>query len=602
MNRRARLEHAGPRVAFGALRSKPRLGGACILAAVLVVLGIHGPAHADELEIDWGGRIQSDLRFRISPVGVGGFYGRQELPAGVERNWNTLGLKLDAKFGKFKGVAQLDFVYSGMPEQLTSVTELSRIEKTDPYRIEARALYAEASGIFFKNLDVRIGQQVVSWGVGDQFNPTNNLNPDDLRDPLLFGRQTANFMVKADYWISEDWSISAVLVPIFKPALVPLSGSLALAQLDRMPFVDDALRHRVIAEQAAAQTLFGFPTVVGTVTPKLPDPSFGNMQFAYRIAGTIKEHDVALSYYRGRSDFPQPIANHTRLVADKRCNPNDPSDCIEGTLVTDVTVEYPEMHVYGFNASGEVNPFKWIRDDLNGLGYRFEGALVVPQEKRLTVTNDDLPLGIPQPGGEYDYDDDGQPGARHRPLVVEDRAFLKWVLGLDYTFGEHVYVNAMWVHGMVDEFGAGDFITSGFAVRQSGLVDGANVLACALVKNGETCAREILRPRLGDYVIVGADLKFMNQAALFRLFAILDATPLTESAWDGDQGKRVMRSMSPLSAEGFSMVLFPQLEYNFGNGLELSAGGLFQLGKSYTKFGSAETGGNVLWTRGRYSF
>ena len=354
-----------------------RLGGASFLAAALF-LSIQQPAHADELELDWGGRIQSDLRFRIAPVGVGGFYARQELPAGVERNWNTLALNLKANYGKFKGVAELNFVYSGFPEQLTTITDLSRIEKTDPYRIEARALYAEASGIFFKNLDLRIGQQVVSWGVGDQFNPTNNLNSDDLRDPLLFGRQAANFMVKADYWISEEWSISAVLAPIFRPALLPLSGSLALAQLDRMPFVEDSVRYRIIGEQAAAQTLFGYPTVVGTVTPKLPEPTFGNMQFAYRIAGSIKEHDVALSFYRGRSDFPQPTANHTRLVDDKRCNPNNPADCVNGTLVTDVTVEYPEMYVYGFNAAGEVNPFKWINDDINGIGYRFEGALIVP--------------------------------------------------------------------------------------------------------------------------------------------------------------------------------------------------------------------------------
>ncbi len=578
-----------------------RLGGASLVAAALSLAAAPN-AHADELEFNWSGRIQSDLRFRLNSVGVGGFYARQELPAGVERNWNTLGLKLDANYGRFKGVASFEFVYSGFPEQLTSVSDLSRIEKTDPYRLEARALYVEASGIFLKNLDLRIGQQIVSWGVGDQFNPTNNLNSDDLRDPLLFGRQAANFMVKADYWINEDWSHSAVLVPIFKPALLPLSGSLALAQLDRMPFVSDTFRHRVIAEQAAAQTLFGFPTVVGSVTPKLPEPTLDNMQFAYRLAGTIKEHDVALSFYRGRSDFPQPTANHTRLVDDKRCNPNDPNDCINGLLLTDVTLEYPQMHVYGINAAGEVNPLKWIDEDINGIGYRFEGALIVPQGQSIKVTNDDLPLGIPQPAGEYDYDGDGQPGGGRQPLVVEQKAFLKWVLGLDYTFGEHVYVNAMWVHGMVDEFGAGDFMTPGYAVRQSGVVEGANVLSCALGKNGQTCAREILRPRLGDYVVLGTDFKFMNQAALLRLFAILDATPLQETTWDDEQGKRVSRSISPLSAEGFSMVLYPQLEYNFGNGLELTAGGLFQLGRPYTKFGSPETGGSGFFTRGKFSF
>ena len=34
--------------------------------------------------------------------------------------------------------------------------------------------------------------------------------------------------------------------------------------------------------------------------------------------------------------------------------------------------------------------------------------------------------------------------------------------GLDfYTFGRHVYLNAQWVHGTFDEFGAGDFIQRG---------------------------------------------------------------------------------------------------------------------------------------------
>lgn len=577
---------------------------AITLAGLLLGLFVPQNARADELELDWSGRFQSDLRFRIEDVGVGEWYARQELPAGVERNWNTFALKLDATYGRFKGVADVQFVWSGYPERMTSIGDLSRIEKADPYRLEARGVYIDAKGIFFDGLDLRIGEQVVSWGVGDQFNPTNNLNADDLRDPLLFGRQAANFMVKADYWLNEDWSISGVLVPVFKPALLPLSGSLAVAQLDRLPFVSDQLRWRVTSEQAAANTLFGNPTVIGSVTPNLPDASFDNMQVAYRIAGTIKEQDVALSYYNGRTDFPQPRKNHTHQSLGKRCNPSDATQCIDGLLQTDVTLEYPRMHVYGFNATGEVNPFKWFNKDtdINGIGYRFEGALIVPQSQSITLTNDDLALGtLPQAAGVYDYDANGKPGGRE-PLVVEQTPFLKWVLGVDYTFGEHVYVNAMWVHGLVDEYGAGDWIRKGYTVRQSGIVEGGNLLACALSKNGETCSREILRPRLGDYVVLGADFKFANQAGLFRLFTILDATPLVEETWDDEQSKRVSRTISPLSAEGLSMVILPELDYNFGNGLELTAGALLQLGKPYTKFGDASTGGSTIFTRGKYSF
>jgi len=578
--------------------------GATVVAASALFLAAAKSAHADELEFDYGGMLQSDLRFRVEPAGVGAWYARQELPAGVERNWNTLSLKANATYGRFKGVAAVNFVWSGYPERMTSIGDLSRIEKADPYRLEARSLYIDAQGIFVKGLDLRIGQQVVSWGVGDQFNPTNNLNADDLRDPLLFGRQAANFMVKADYWLSEDWSISGVLVPVFKPALLPLSAGLGVAQLDRLPFVSDTLRHRITAEQAAAQTLFGHPTVIGSVTPTMPEATLDNMQVAYRIAGTIKEHDVALSYYNGRTDFPQARANHTRQVAGPRCNPSNGSECIDGLLVTDVTLEYPRMHVYGLNVAGEVNPFSWIDEDINGIGYRFEGALIVPQAQTIRLTNDQLVLGGvgDQAPGDYDYDGDGRPGGGREPRVLDNTPFMKWVLGLDYTFGEHVYVNAMWVHGLVDEYGAGDWIKKGYVVRQSGVIEGANVLACALGKTGEACAREILRPRLGDYVVLGADYKFSNQAGTFRLFTILDATPLVEETWDEERGERVQRTISPLSAEGFSMVILPELDYNFGNGLELAGGALIQLGKPYTKFGDPSTGGSTIFTRARYSF
>jgi hypothetical protein len=54
--------------------------------------------------------------------------------------------------------------------------------------------------------------------------------------------------------------------------------------------------------------------------------------------------------------------------------------------------------------------------------------------------------------------------------------------------------------------------------------------------------------------------------------------------------------------EGFGMVLYPEVGYNFGNGLELGAGALFNFGPDYGKFASAEAGGHVTWTRVRFSF
>ena len=66
--------------------------------------------------------------------------------------------------------------------------------------------------------------------------------------------------------------------------------------------------------------------------------------------------------------------------------------------------------------------------------------------------------------------------------------------------------------------------------------------------------------------------------------------------------RRVRRKLSPFSSEGFSMVVFPEANYNFGNGLELGFGGLVFIGKEYTKFGDPAAGGHEIWLRARYSF
>lgn len=567
-----------------------------------VILATPALARADELEIDMSGRIETDLRFRVESKGIGGTYDRIELPAGVERNQNTLGFKLDAAFGRFKGVAAIDFVLNGYSAELEGIGSLSRIEDVQRYRFDVPALYIEAKGLFVDGLDLRIGQQLVLWGEGDQFNPTNNLNADDLRDPLLFGKQQANFMVKADYWVSDNFSLSGVVVPIFRPALLPESAALGAGAVDRLPFTDAALRHRLESEFAAsAGELINHPTVVSTLTPELPEAAFDNIQVAFRLAGTIAEQDLALSYYNGRTDFPVARRNHTRQSVGERCNPDDPSDCVAGLLATDVTLHYPRMHVYGLNAAGEFNPFSWISDDINGIGYRVEGALVVPQRSTVKITQDALALVVPQPAGEYDYDKDGFPGG-DEPAAVDSTPFLKWVVGLDYTFGEHLYLNAQWVHGIVDEYGAGDFISEGWSVRQSGVTSTeGETLGCVLAKDGTMCARETLRPRLGDYVVLGVDIKFLSDAALLRLFTIWDVSGIVEEQWDPARGERVRTSHAFYTEEGFSAVLYPEFSYNFGNGLELSAGALVQLGKDYTKFGDPAAGGSTAFTRARFS-
>jgi hypothetical protein len=580
-------------------------------AGALLATGASTGARADELKLDMSGSVSSDVRFRVQEKSVGDFYDRVVAPTGVERNQNLFSLKFKASYGKLSAVAAADVyvnaVGNAQLQSFSGLTGYANYAAVVPFSFEPQQMYIEGKDLFVKGLDLRIGNQIVLWGVGDQFNPTNNLNANDVRDPLLFGKQQPNFMVKADYWINRSFSASAVLVPIFRPALLPATAVLGAADIQRMPFLEDNFRYLIESQFGyAGSTAVGYPTVVHSVTPVLPGPSAENMQFSYRLAGTIGEQDIALSYYYGRSDIPQPFSNHTSQVNGVRCDPNAPTNCINGVLNTDVLLAYPRMHVYGLNMSGEFNPFKWISESIHGLGYRFEAALIFPQQTSLQLTQDALPA-LSQNAGEYEYQAVNGVNVRGGtpPVVVGSTPFLKWTLGLDYTFGAHVYANAQWVHGLVDEFGAGDWMhPQGYSVRQSGVTtQGLQTSSmCVVPNNGSMCAKETLLPREGDYLVLGADFKFLDDALLFRLFTIWDLSGVTMTEWNTTTQNRSSTHYGLFTSEGFSASIYPELTYNFGNGLGLSAGALLLLGADYTKFGDPAAGGSLVFTRGRFSF
>src|SRR5262245_16166913 len=124
------------------------------------------------------------------------------------------------------------------------------------------------------------------------------------------------------------------------------------------------------------------------------------------------------------------------------------------------------MHAYGLNLAGEFNPFKGIDENIGDIGYRLEGALYVPAEVKMRHSQEELTLGpFHLPAGRDD-DQNGVVGGK-TPVVVEDTPFLKWTLGFDYSFPGNVLLNIMWVHGLADEYGAGDWIGGTKEVRKS---------------------------------------------------------------------------------------------------------------------------------------
>ena len=145
------------------------------------------------LEMQWGGKIQADLRFRLQDKSVGEWYDRRPWKQGIARNENLFGLRFKSNYGMVSARAEIDFVLYGFIQDVEGINDLSRREKTDPYRFDVHNLYVKFSGLGLDGLDFTVGHQQTMWGVADQFNPTNNVNPDDVEDVLLFGDQRGQY-------------------------------------------------------------------------------------------------------------------------------------------------------------------------------------------------------------------------------------------------------------------------------------------------------------------------------------------------------------------------------------------------------------------------
>ncbi len=575
------------------------------------------------LDLQLGGRISSDLRFRVQEKVVGEWYDQTVLPVGISRFENIGKLTADASISKFRGYVEMDFVLRGDRPDLDGFAGLTDQSQLVPTRFESQGAYIQARGLLTPGLDISVGHMLVQWGVGDQFNPTNNLNANDLEDPLYFGQQQANLMLKVDYTLLNTVTFSGVLVPLFRPAMLPETAGPGLAQTDLPPYTDEDLRLRVQASNSPADKT-GTPVMVDSIEIREPERSPENMQFAFRVAATLGMQDLAISYYNGRSDFPTPTLTVNTIVDEPMCegDPRPPTpravdengdpiygdeeDCYSGRVSSANVLEYPKLQVIGFNAAGEIPGIN--------VGYRLELGIYIPERKTGQIFKPTVALD-PTPPGQFDYDDDGAAGGE-LPEVVSDQVFAKWSLGFDRKIGP-VILNAMWVHGLSDEFGAGDWTTPGAKIRrgwteeaileEAALIEAPpypSLFECATggAEMARLCGREITRPSLADYLVFGIDINFLRDKGLIRIFTIWDLSGYTYTLWNPTTNERESTHYHPFTPEGFSATIYPEFQFNFGHGFDVAAGALILLGKDYTKFGDPAGGGSQVYFRARYSF
>ena len=331
-------------------------------------------------EIDISGEFLTDNRFRIK--GDNKF----------TWNENRLTLKLDSAISGAHLYSEIWLRGFGFPSisQSSDLQEKSK-EKVSPWAIELREAYIDFYKLFTDNLELRIGRQRIAWGTADKFNPTDNLNPDDLEDIMDFGIKLGSNSLKLIYYLGSC-TFTGVYIPVFTPAVLPSSDwASALSSPPSLP---------------SGMTLRNFTDSI--ILPE-NNPKKNSMG-AFKIAGNLFNYDLSISYFYGRDDLP--------LINKIEITPVDSS-----TVDANVEMIYPKMQVFGADLAGAVS----------NIGIWAEGACFIPEK----VEMETFAVGA----------------GTQTSIALDDEPYFKYVFGGDYTFKNGIYINGQYLHGFIHERG-----------------------------------------------------------------------------------------------------------------------------------------------------
>ncbi len=376
-------------------------------------------------------------------------------------------------------VGGIEAVFMGVA-QAQNLDDLATRQLVTPFHFESDAAYVALHDIA-PGLSLKLGRQIVVWGTADKFSPTNNINPDDFEDRPLFTEPIANQMAVLDYAppkLNEKLFFQLIYVPLFYPALLPPSASAGLLDpQSEIPFafLEDRQKIGFLQDVYLPLNPQLYPATFGTVLH--PKAKGTNGQFAAKVGSNLGPVDFSASYYYGRHDVPFPIDVESSQLAALDEEPVDGA-----WMRSDVTLVYPRMQVVGLDFSTQL-PF------LGNMGLWGEGALFIPQAYDLRV---EMPVPIdvtPDDGMANPVREIVAPAIRKNP-------YIKATAGLDYTFGKHVYVQAQYLRGFLNEFGA---------------------------------------DHIGDYVVAGTELVFFGRHLLLRCFGVVDF-PTNNDPGEGTSG------------------------------------------------------------------
>ncbi len=266
--------------------------------------------------------------------------------------------------------------------------------KIEPWGLELREGYLDLYGFLTPNLDVRIGKQRIAWGTADKINPTDNLNPKDLEDPLDFGKKLPTNALKISYYLGV-YTLTGVYISVFTPAVLP-PPDWNFSSGEVLPLPPGT----------------GIEKMTNQII--LPDLKLRNTSsIGVKLAGSLFNYDVSLSYVYNRWDMP--LGHAITIIPTGQTSVQ-----VESRLI------FPRQQVFGADLAGQ----------FLGMGVWAEMAAFLPDEVTTAITQ-----MTPQ-GPQVNYQ-----------KSIAHEIYVKYVVGGDYTFKNSIYVNGQIIHGFYGEEG-----------------------------------------------------------------------------------------------------------------------------------------------------
>ena len=281
--------------------------------------------------------------------------------------------------------------------EIKSMDDLKLRESIEPVSFQFYEGYIQFNSLFIKPLDFKVGKQRIAWGTADGFNPTDNFSPYDFEDPLDFKNKLSVWALNSTLYLSH-FDLSIVLQPLFEPSLLPNFDILGSQNSPLMAEYQDRLKA---------------PEV------RIPEQRAKNFIFGSRLKYKGEILDVSLSYYHGYMNIP--------ALSELRIETG-------GFALRSVTpvLTYPGQDVLGVDFA--LNLFD--------IGFFGEGAVVFPEEVRPSyfINNNKI-----------DENAKKTFGIKGDLTSIEGDPFVKFVLGMDYTFRGGYYFNLQYVRGFFNE-------------------------------------------------------------------------------------------------------------------------------------------------------